>query len=46
MYRAQSRARLSPPLPFLSHRHPLLALLARWPLFRRWISRRLHHRLV
>lgn len=40
MLRAVSRARRSPPLPFLRSKHPILSLLLRWRVFRAWISRR------
>lgn len=43
MLRAVSRARRSPPLPFLRRKHPILAALMRWRFFRYWIARRSLH---
>jgi len=39
MFRAVSRARRSPPLPFLRSKHPILSALLSWRVFRIWISR-------
>ncbi len=40
MLRAVSRARRSPPLPFLRSKHPILSALLRWRFFRIWMARR------
>jgi hypothetical protein len=40
MLRAVSRARPSPPLPFLRSKHPFLAALLRWHFVRAWLYRR------
>lgn len=46
MFHARSRAPRSVPLPFLRRRHPLLALLVRWPRFRTWLTRNPRHGLA